>query len=185
MFAWIGKFVFNVIYRWKFVGSYPGNDKSYVVIVAPHTSMWDVPLGISLKWWQQMNITFYVKEELFFFPLNLVLKAIQAVPIKRSGNTNFVSAVVKDFKEHGNRRILITPEGTRKKVNKFKTGFYYIAKGAGVPILPVIFDFKAKEIIFNDFFYPTDNDEKDISQLEDLFDGYQGKVPEFSFSKDK
>ena len=94
-----------------------------------------------------------------------------------------MTAVVNDFKVHGNRRILITPEGTRKKVNKFKTGFYYIAKGAGVPILPVVFDFEKKEIIFNDFFYPTDDKAKDLNEIENIFDGYIGKVPEYSFSK--
>jgi len=181
MFQWIGRFVFTKLYGWKFKGAYPGNDKSFVVIVAPHTSMWDVPLGISLKWWQQMNVTFYVKEELFFFPLNIILKAIQAVPIRRSGNTNFVSAVAEDFKQHGNRRILITPEGTRKKVDKFKSGYYYIAKGAGVPILPTIFDFEKKEIVMNEFFYPTEDEEKDMRAIEDIFRGYQGKVREYSF----
>ena len=183
MFAWIGKFVFTYIFRWKVIGTYPGNDKSYVAIVAPHTSMWDVPIGTSLKWWKQMNVSFYVKEELFFFPLNLVLKGIQAVPIRRSGNTNFVTAVVNDFKEHGNWRILITPEGTRKKVNKFKTGFYYIAKGADVPILPIIFDFKKKEIVIKEFFHPTHDETKDLDEIENIFDGYKGKVPEYSFSK--
>jgi len=156
MFQWIGRFVFTKLYGWTFKGAYPGNDKSFVVIVAPHTSMWDVPLGISLKWWQQMNVTFYVKEELFFFPLNIILKAIQAVPIRRSGNTNFVSAVAEDFKQHGNRRILITP-------------------------LPTIFDFEKKEIVMNEFFYPTEDEEKDMRAIEDIFRGYQGKVREYSF----
>ena len=184
MFSLIGNFIFHKIFRWRLVGNYPGNDQSFVIIVAPHTSMWDVPIGISCKWWKQMNVTFYIKEELFFFPLSLILRAIQAIPIKRSGKTNFVSTVINDFISHGNRRILITPEGTRKKVAKFKTGFYYIAKGANTPILPVIFDYEKKEIIMNDFYYPSGDDQKDISEIENIFVGYKGRNPEYSFSKE-
>lgn len=182
MFSLIGKFLFHLV-GWQLEGDYPGNDQSFVIIVAPHTSMWDVPIGICVKWWKKMNVAFYVKEELFFFPLSIILRGLNAIPIKRTGNTNFVFEVVKDFKTRKSHRILITPEGTRKKVTKFKSGYYFIAKGAGVPILPVIFDFENKKIIMKEFFYPTDDPKKDQSAVEDIFDGYKGKNPEYSFSK--
>lgn len=177
----IGQFLFTKIFRWSFEGTYPGNEQSFVLIVAPHTSMWDVPIGLGLKWWYDMQVSFYVKEEMFFFPLKYILKTVKAIPIKRSGNTNFVAGVVADFKNHGNRRILITPEGTRKKVNQFKSGYYYIAKGAGVPILPTIFDFEKKTIIMLDLFYPSGEDERDLRQIEDMFRGYKGKHEAYSF----
>ena len=184
MLSVIGKFLFHLV-GWKLLGDYPGNDKSFVIIVAPHTSMWDVPIGICVKWWKKMNVAFYVKEEMFFFPIGIILRALNAIPIKRTGNTNFVFEVVKDFNNRKSHRILITPEGTRKKVKKFKSGYYYIAKGANVPILPVIFDFEHKTMIMKEFFYVTDDAEKDQNDIEDIFDGYLGKVPEFSFSKSK
>ncbi|MDG2449890.1 MAG: 1-acyl-sn-glycerol-3-phosphate acyltransferase [Saprospiraceae bacterium] len=184
MLSIIGKFLFHLV-GWKLEGDYPGNENSFVVIVAPHTSMWDVPIGICVKWWKKMNVAFYVKEEMFFFPISIILKGLNAIPIKRSGNTNFVFEVVKDFKTRRSHRILITPEGTRKKVKSFKTGYYFIAKGAGVPILPVIFDFENKTIIMKDLFYLTDDIEKDQSDIEDIYDGYKGKIPDFSFSKAK
>ncbi|MEE9372786.1 MAG: 1-acyl-sn-glycerol-3-phosphate acyltransferase [Saprospiraceae bacterium] len=182
MLSLIGKILFHLA-GWELVGDYPGNDKSYVLIVAPHTSMWDVPIGICMKWWKKMDIYFYVKDEMFFPPISIILKFLNALPIKRSGKTNFVSEVVKDFKNRKNHRVLITPEGTRKKVNKFKSGYYYIAKGAEVPILPVIFNFKDKKMIMKELFFPTDDTAKDLENIENIFDGYVGKVPQNSFSK--
>lgn len=182
MLAFIGKIIFHAL-GWKLIGTYPGNDKSFVLIVAPHTSNWDVPLGLCVKWWINMKIGFYVKSELFFFPLGVLLRAVGAIPLDRSGGTNFVFSVIKDFKRRDNHRILITPEGTRKKVKRFKSGYYFIAKGAEVPVLPVIFDFEKKEMIIKDLFYPTDDEKKDQEEIEKLYDGYIGKIPEYSFTR--
>jgi len=184
MRALIGKFLFH-LFGWTLIGEYPGNGKSFVMIVAPHTSNWDVPLGICVKWWQNMRVQFYVKSELFFFPLNLLLKYLGAIPIDRKGNTKFVFQVIKDFKRKKNHRILITPEGTRRKVRKFKSGYYFIAKGAEVPILPVIFDFTKKEIVIEKFFHPTDDEVADQEFIEKIYDGVVGKIPENSFTRTK
>lgn len=176
----IGKFLFWLI-GWTHKGEYPGNDNSFIIIVAPHTSNWDVPIGLFFRFWQNMKVKFYVKEELFFPPLSWLLYALGALPIVRSRSTNFVSQVIDDFKKRKSHRILITPEGTRKKVGKFKTGFYHIAHGAQVPILPVAFDYKNKQIIIFDFYYTTGDAEKEIREIEQLFDRIQGKCQEHSF----
>jgi len=182
MISLLGKTAFHLL-GWKLVGTYPGNKKSFVMIVAPHTSNWDVPLGLYVKFWIKMKIKFYVKSELFTPPLGWLLKWSGALPIVRSRSTNFVRQVVNDFKTKKSHRIIITPEGTRKKVRKFKTGFYHIANVAQVPILPVIFDYTRKEVIFKNLFYPTRNSEKDIAEIEMIYDGIVGKVPEFSFKR--
>jgi 1-acyl-sn-glycerol-3-phosphate acyltransferase len=178
----IGQFLFWLI-GWKLVGSYPGNDNSFVIIVAPHTSNWDVPIGLCVKFWQNMKVKFYVKSELFFPPLSWLLRALGALPIVRSRSTNFVSQAIDDFKTKKNHRILITPEGTRRKVEKFKTGFYHIADGAGVPILPVIFDYEKKQVILKEFYFTTGDAERDISEIESMYEGIKGKYLENSFTR--
>ena len=180
----LGKFLFWVI-GWRFEGSYPGNDKSFVIIVAPHTSNWDVPIGLFVKFWKKMDAKFYVKTELFFPPLSWLLKALGALPIERNKSTRFVHYVIEDFKKRKSHRIIITPEGTRKAVDKFKTGFYHIAHGAGVPILPIIFDYSTKTIKFNELIYTKGDAPKEVAEIEKVFEGIRGKNIEYSFKNAK
>ena len=180
--SYIGRFLFWII-GWKFEGKVPSNDLSYVMIVAPHTSNWDVPLGLFFKYWKKMDVKFYVKKELFFPPLSWLLRSLGALPITRSRSTNFVSQVTEDFKTRKSHRILLTPEGTRKKVEKFKSGFYHIANNAQVPIVPVAFDFPKKTILIFDLVYPTGDAEKEIRLIEDQYVGIIGYDPEKSFSR--
>ena len=176
----LGKFLFNLI-GWKMVGEYPGNDRSFVIIVAPHTSNWDVPIGLCLKFWKNIKAKFYVKSEIFFPPLGWLLGALGALPVERRRSTRFVHFVIQDFKNRENHRIIITPEGTRKKVDKFKSGFYHIALGAQVPVLPIIFDYGNKQIVFKDLLYLSGDASKEIAQIEKMFEGVKGKYPELSF----
>lgn len=180
MMSILGKFLFQLI-GWKYKGEYPGNDKSFVIIIAPHTSNWDVPIGLFLKFWLNIKSSFYVKSEIFFPPLGWLLKALGALPVVRSRSTRFVNHVIEDFRKRKNHRIIITPEGTRKGVDKFKTGFYHIAYGAKVPILPILFDYVNKQITFKDFIYPSGDAKKEIPEIEKMFEGVKGKYPERSF----
>lgn len=180
MFAKLCKLVFRLI-GWKLIGRYPVEQQKMVIIVAPHTSAWDVPLGLLINYSQKIHGDFYVKKEMFNGILRPILKWVGAIPLDRSGNLNMVDSIVRDFNKAKRRIILLTPEGTRKKVDKFKTGFYHIAHKANVPILPVVFDFGNKKMIMKDLFYTTGDADKEIAQIENMFRGYKGKVPAYSF----
>lgn len=180
MFGWICKLVFRAL-GWKLVGRYPHEVKKKLIIVAPHTSSWDVPLGLLLKFWIKIEANFYVKKEMFKGIMAPILRFFGAIPLDRSGNLNLVQAIVNDYNSTDKRTTIITPEGTRRRVEHFKTGFYYIAYQAGIPLLPVIFDYGNKEMIIKDLIYTSGDAEKEIPAIENIFRGYQGKIPEYSF----
>ena len=102
-------------------------------------------------------------------------------PVDRSKNTNTVDSVVEVFQNKKIFRFALAPEGTRKKVDKLKTGFYYIAKKANVPIVLVAFDFGKKEVKFSDAFWPTSDMQKDFEAIDAFFKGVKGRVPEYSY----
>ena len=102
------------------------------------------------------------------------------MPLNRKKNEKVVDAIARMYKEEDVFRMAIAPEGTRKKVDDWKTGFYYIAKKAGVPILPIAFDWQNREMVFHSLFTPTESKEKDFDYLKSLFKGVVGKVPENS-----
>lgn len=178
------RFIANIIYKilgWKLVGEYPREIKKKILIVVPHTSNWDFPLGILARSLMRDKIQYVGKKEMFDHPFGWLLKAMGGIPIDRKKSKNFVRSVVDEYDKRESLTIQIAPEGTRKKVKKLKTGFYYIAKTAGIPIIPVIFDYKLKEVKILDTFFPSDNAEKDIENIENLMRGYQGKIPQNSF----
>lgn len=153
-----------------------------VVPVVPHTSAWDFPLGLLTRNALKEDIKFVGKKSLFKGIMGRIFRALGGYPVDRSKHSNFVDATAAIFDELDEFKLSIAPEGTRKKVNKLKTGYYYIAKKANVPIVPCQFDFKNKTVRFGDAFMPTDNVEADLKFFEEYFSGTQGKVPRYSFS---
>jgi 1-acyl-sn-glycerol-3-phosphate acyltransferase len=101
-------------------------------------------------------------------------------PIDRSKNSDTVANTAKIFRERKVFRLALSPEGTRKKVTQWRTGFYYIAKEAGVPIVMVAFDYGKKQVKISEPVYPTDNKEKDFELYRDFFKGVVGKIPEYT-----
>lgn len=164
---------------WKSVGSFPYDLKKYVVIVAPHTSSWDFIIGVLFRYALDIQKAKYLgKQELFKPPFGFIFRWLGGYPVDRSKNRNMVDEVVKIFEAHDEFAIALSPEGTRKKVDKLKTGFYNIAKGAGVPIVMVGFDFSNKEVIISEPMPTTDNQENDFKTIIDFFRPIKGKVPE-------
>ena len=181
MIQWLSKLIFKII-GWRIGGNYPKELDKKIFIAAPHTSNWDFPLGLLARAIVNDQISYVAKSSLFKPPLGWIMKALGGVPVNRSKSTNFVRAVVDEFKKRDRLAIVIAPEGTRKRVSKFKTGFYFIAKQANIPIIMVFFKYPEKEIFFADPFYPTDDAEADIKYIEDQFRGIKGKIPANSFS---
>lgn len=177
----IYNFIFFKLMGWKIEGIIDGNIKKCVLMVIPHTSWHDFFLGIVTRGMIGLEMNFVGKKELFFFPLGYYFRWMGGAPIDRSGSMNKVDSIAILFEKHKEFRLAISPEGTRKKVTQLKSGFYYIALKAKVPIIPVAFDYRNKTIKMGNPFIPTSNYENDLTLLLNHFKGVIGKVPEFTF----
>ena len=154
--------------------------KKAVIIAVPHTSWHDFYIGVLLRSVIGLKANFVGKKELFTFPFGWIFRALGGAPVIRKTNENQVEAIARLFNEHEVFRMTMAPEGTRKKVEEWRTGFYYIAKAANVPIIMFTLDFENKENRFSEPFYPTDDKEADFKFMRKFFEGVKGKVPEYS-----
>ena len=170
------------ILGWKIVGQIPADLKKYVVIVAPHTSWKDFFLGLFVRSAMGRKIYYLAKKELFDSPIGFFFWWTGGRPVDRKMKTGLVDQVVKLFNGSEEFAVAIAPEGTRTKVQNFKTGFYFIAKAAGVPIIPCLFDYEHKEVRWLAPFYPTDNIEADLDILWSNYQDVPGAKPEYSIS---
>ena len=177
----ITRFIFFKILGWKVKGAFPTDLKKFVLIVAPHTSWVDFPIAILINYAIDLRANFVGKASLFKPPFGFIFRGLGGAPVDRSKNTNMVDSIVDIYNERERFVLGISPEGTRKKVETWKSGFYYISKGANVPILSAALDFENKTLIIKDEqFFTTEEKELDISHLQSFFKGIKGKVPEYS-----
>lgn len=181
MIRYLAKKIYHAI-GWKLVGHYPHELAKKVIIVAPHTSSKDFWIGILVKTWLDLKVTWYGKEELFTGVKGWVLRNMGCRPVDRSKNNNLVGQIVADFRDNESHTVLLAPEGTRNKVAHFKTGFYEMARQAQVPVVPIIFDFGNKEIRVVEPVSITIDGEPPIKFFEDIYRGIIGKVPANSFT---
>lgn len=171
--------IFNFIFKlfgWGFKGSFESIPSKYIIIVAPHTSNWDFPIGIFVRSIARIDKTkFLGKSQLFKFPYGFVFKAMGGYPVVRTKDNNLVDTVVKIFNSKDEFSIGLAPEGTRSKVNRLKTGFYHIAKKANIPIVLVGFDYPTKKIVIEQPFYPTSDIVADFKHFIQFFSSIEGK----------
>ena len=128
------------------------------------------------------KIYYLAKKELFDSPFGFFFWWTGGRPVDRKIKTGLVDQVVKLFDGSEEFAIAVAPEGTRKKVQNFKTGFYHIARTAGVPIIPCLLDYQHKQARLLPPFYPTNDTEKDLDALWHFYDGVNGENPERSIS---
>ncbi|MEZ4856122.1 MAG: 1-acyl-sn-glycerol-3-phosphate acyltransferase [Gelidibacter sp.] len=145
----------------------------------PHTSWHDFYVGLFCKV-ISVKSNFVGKKELFIWPFSYYFRAIGGAALDRTSGQNRVEAIAKLFNDRDEFRLALAPEGTRKKVKQWKTGFYYIAKTAKVPIIMFTLDFENKQNCISEPFYPTDNMEADFKFMHNFFKGVKGKIPEYS-----
>lgn len=176
----ISSFILFKILGWKIEGAFPTDLKKYLIIVAPHTHWHDFFLGLLIRSATGLKANFIGKATLFKPPFGFIFRSLGGAPVDRSKSTNKVDAIVSLFNSKDDFVLSLSPEGTRKKVDVWKTGFYYIAKGAVVPIVRVIFDFEHKVVTIALPFYTTKNKENDFKELRSLYEGIKGKIPEYS-----
>ncbi len=177
----ISKFIFQNLLGWKIVGDFNKNEiKKAVIIVVPHTSWHDFYIALFTRKTLQTDINFIAKKELFTWPFGYYFRWVGGAPLDRSSKQNKVAAITNIFESKEEFRLALSPEGTRKKVATWKTGFYYIAQAAKVPIIPVSFNYKTKTVTIGNPFYTTGDIEKDTNFLQSFFEGIAGKKPENS-----
>ena len=174
------KFIFYRLMGWKIEGQFDPNIKKAVVIVVPHTSWHDFYIGAFTRKIANVEINYIAKKELFRWPFGWYFKWMGGEALDRTPGQNKVEAIVEIFRGKDEFRLALSPEGTRKKVLNWKTGFYYISIAANVPIIPVAFDYGNKSAIIHDAFYPSGDIEKDTLKLRSLFVGVLGRNKEGS-----
>ncbi|QZK90336.1 1-acyl-sn-glycerol-3-phosphate acyltransferase [Flavobacterium sp. CHNK8] len=174
----IYQFLFFKLMGWKIVGGIDPNLKKCVMMVMPHTSAHDFYLGIFTRGITGLEMNWVGKKELFRFPLGIYFRYMGGEPLDRSGGLNKVDSIAAIFDKKDTFRLAVAPEGTRKKVSELKTGFYYIALKANVPIVPVSFDFGRKQVHLGQPLNPSGNIEQDLTILKEHYKGVLGKIPE-------
>ncbi len=180
MFKKICGFLFFKVLGWKVINKLPYLSGKYIVIIAPHTSNWDFILGKLYYCSQGLKPKFMIKAQWFKPPVGWLIKSLGGVPVNRENAQGSVLPLIKEIEKSDSFILNITPEGTRKKVKKWKKGFYKIAMGTGLPIIMGKFDYKNKVLtISQELFYPTGNYQKDAEIFYEFFKtGAVGKHPE-------
>lgn len=174
---WISSFILKIM-GWKQSGEMPDVPKS-VLIVAHHTSNWDFPIGLMLSYKMQIKAFWIGKHTLFNKPHGFLFKALGGVPVDRRSRQNLVEQVTAAMSESDEFVLVLAPEGTRKRTDKWKTGFYHIARQAQVPIVLGFLDFKKKIGGVGPAIYPSDDVEADVAKIHEFYRGISAKIPEF------
>jgi 1-acyl-sn-glycerol-3-phosphate acyltransferase len=177
----IYKFIFLRLMGWRIVGEIDKKLEKCVFIVIPHTSWFDFFIGIFTRGIIEVELNWLGKKELFGFPLGWYFRYMGGAPLDRKGGLNLVDSIAQVFESRKIFRLGLSPEGTRKKVTELKTGFYYIAEKAKVPIIPVAFNYGKKEVNFGSSFYTTGDIVADLKIVLPHFKDVVGKIPENSY----
>lgn len=157
--------------KWSTQGSKPDHQQS-VVVAAPHTSNWDFPITLGMALKLGIKVRWLGKQSLFKWGLGPLMRWLGGIPVDRSKSTGLVEQVAAYFKAGGEFSLVISPEGTRSKTKQWKTGFYYIAKYANVPINLAFIDHTNRIVGFDSTFKITDNSENDLKSIKQFYDTY-------------
>jgi 1-acyl-sn-glycerol-3-phosphate acyltransferase len=160
---------------WRTTGRVPDHPK-FVLIAAPHTSWWDLPMFLASAYAMGVRVHWTGKHTLFRPPFGSFFRALGGIPIDRRANHDVVQQMVQEFEKHERFVLAIQPEGTRKKMPYWKSGFYFIAKGAGVPIAMTYLDYERKEGGFGPLLMPSDVD-SDVRAIHAFYADKKGKHP--------
>lgn len=176
----IARFLFKII-GWKVEGELPDVDK-LVIVVAPHTSNWDLPIGYlvghALELFSTWRYGFMAKDSAFRWPLGILIRWMGGIPIDRSSPRNVVDQMIAAFNHYDHLMLALTPEGTRSKTPYWKSGFYRIASGAKVPIALAFLDYKRKVGGLGPTITPSGDMAEDIEIIRRFYSGVTAKFPE-------
>jgi 1-acyl-sn-glycerol-3-phosphate acyltransferase len=155
---------------WRIADPLPDLPRA-VITVAPHSSNWDFIIGIATVFALRLDARWIGKAELFRGPLGPVMRWLGGLPVRRDQPEGFVEEVVRRFREHEQLLLAVAPEGTRKPVTRWKSGFYRIALGAGVPIVPAMLDNAVRAVRFGEPRTPGPDLEAGIGELRVFYEG--------------
>ena len=174
---WISAWILRLL-GWEVISDIPKDLKKFVVVVMPHTSNWDFPLGLLVRAAKEWDINYLGKKSLFRPPFGSIMRALGGYPVDRKGKQKFVDAVIALFESKDEFAVCITPEGTRSAVHRLKSGYYYIAKHTDSPIVMIKFDFANKQVVVAPPFLVGDRSRDTIEdQMLDFFKQTHGKRP--------
>ena len=161
---------------WTLVGQMPTNTPKSVVIAAPHTSNWDLPYTLMVAFALDLNIHWMGKIQIFRFPFQGLMQWLGGIAVDRSQSTNMVSASAHTLRDaDGELHLVVPPEGTRAQSRHWKTGFYYIALEAQVPIVLGFLDFGSKTSGLGPTLLPTGDLEADMKRIKAFYAPFKGK----------
>lgn len=171
----IYKLIFLKILGWKVKGEPPRHLKKYLIVVAPHSSNWDFLMGLAIRSIQRFPSNYLAKSELFRPPYGWIFRKLGGYPVERGRSEHLVDQVVSICKREEQFVIAIAPEGTRGKVDRWKTGFYHIAYGAGIPFVLVGLDYGKRTVSWSAPMTPSGDLDGDAVLIDRFFEGMQGK----------
>ncbi len=176
----VSRFVGRTILRlgdWRFEGEPPDLPR-FVMIGAPHTSNWDAAYGLGAMLATGLHCHWMAKDAVFKAPFRNLLIWLGGLPVDRSMKHGVVDLIASEFRRRDKFILAITPEGTRKRVEYWKTGFYYIALQAEVPIVVAFMDYRRRTLGFGPIIEPTGNIDEDLRPIEKFYRNMKGKRPE-------
>lgn len=174
----IGRFGL-ALFGWKVVGAFPDCSKM-VIIVAPHTSNWDFIVGFWAYLALDLHANWFGKHTLFVWPFGVLFRRFGGIPIHRQSGAaaQVVDAYVDAIRSRDRMVLAIAPEGTRRRVTEWKSGFHRIAQRAGVPIVPVALDYRISRIIVGPSFAPSEDFDCDVVRIKALYAGVTPRHPQ-------
>lgn len=162
---------------WKVEGAFPDIPK-FLLVAAPHTSNWDAFIGLAAALRLNLDVSFFAKQEAFKPPLGWILRSLGGIPVDRSAAHGLVGEAIRAFEGRDTLVLGITPEATRKKLDRWKTGFHHIGRAADVPIVLVALDFGRKTIGPIATIDLTDDLDNDLAVIATYLKGIEGRNPE-------
>lgn len=161
---------------WQVEGALPPEHARCVLIAAPHTSNWDLPYTLMVAFVLRLNIHWMGKRQLFRFPFGGVMRWLGGLPVNREQSSNLVAASAEAIRSSpGPWQLVVPPEGTRSKTRHWKTGFYWIAVTAEVPIVLAYMDFAQKRSGLGPVFQPTGDIDSDMREIKAFYAPFRGR----------
>ena len=174
--CWLGTMVLNRL-GWHFQGEFPTHPKM-IIAVAPHTSNWDFVIGLAVAFSLRLKITFFGKHSLFVPPFGALLRRRGGIPVERSQAHGVVEQMADAMRKADKMLLCLAPEGTRSRIERWKTGFLHIANKAEVPVFLVAFDYKKKQIEFGPSLLIGDDTQYELNRIYTYFQHVQAKFPD-------
>jgi 1-acyl-sn-glycerol-3-phosphate acyltransferase len=171
-----GSLAFLKLAGWRIEGALPANVEKCVLIAAPHTSNWDLPYTLMTAFVLRLHPYWMGKSSIFRPPFGPVMRWLGGISVNREQSSNLVAASVAALKAaDGPVQLIVPPEGTRRKTRHWKTGFYYIAVGAEVPILLAYMDYANKRAGLGPAFQPSGDVERDMEAIKAFYAPFRGR----------